>query len=43
MGEPFYLRWEGSISNETELTFDIFIKLDDGQEYFFEEEVMKIK
>jgi hypothetical protein len=43
MGEPFYLRWEGSISNETELTFDVFIKLDDGQEYFFEEEVMKIK
>lgn len=43
LGEPFYLRWEDSISKETELQFDVFIKLSDGQEFFFENEVMKIK
>ncbi len=43
MGEPFYLRWNESIANETELNFDILIKLSDGQEFKFEDEVMKIK
>lgn len=43
MGEPFYLRLNETISNETELNFDIQIKLSDGQEFNFEDEVMKIK
>jgi hypothetical protein len=43
LGEPFYLRWVNSIAKETELQFDIFIKLSDGKEFLFEDEVMKIK
>ena len=43
MSEPFYLKWNEAISEETELKFEILIKLSDGQEFLFEEEVMKIK
>lgn len=43
MGEPFYLRWNKSITNDTELNFDIMVKLSDGQEFKFEKELMKIK
>jgi hypothetical protein len=43
MGEPFYLRLNETISNETELNFDILVKLNDGQEFKFEDQVMKIK
>ncbi|WP_194976883.1 hypothetical protein [Aquiflexum lacus] len=43
LGESFFLKWNESITGETELIFDIFIKLSDGQEFLFADEVMKIK
>lgn len=43
LGESFFLKWNDFISGETELIFDIFIRLSDGQEFLFTDEVMKIK
>ena len=43
LGENFYLEWNSPLTEDTELTFDLEIKLSNGEIFNFENEVMKIK